>query len=246
MTELKLELKGDGVTLDTADAAEVLPILVAYLEAVRVVAISSANGDESTAPRFELPRWYSSSIGSGCGIRNNEDAARQATKVVHENLTTPWKLAPGANGAVANLRDHLRELPDGVSVVVNGLAERVDITAIARGINRPVAFGQETLRAYVVKAGGTRPASVRFRSVSDGAFTLRASAALAQLAGKLLYEPVDVEAEIYRALDLEGMPIMRGRALKILAVASGPTLSELREWYDRAFPDGVSLDEHDH
>lgn len=245
MSELKLELKGAGISPETADASEVLPVLVAYLDAVRRVAVAEADGDESRSPEFGLPRWYEGSAGAACVARRNEVGARAAIELVHRKLATPWELPRGVRASVSNLRDELRDLRDEVSVVVNGLADPIDITAIARGANRPTVFARESIRAEVERTGGAGRPSVRFKSAAEGTFTLRASAELAKAAGLKLYEAVDIEAEVFRASDLDEMPIMRGRLLELRPVSRGPLLEELRAWYAETHPEGVVIDDRE-
>lgn len=241
MAHVRLTLAGPSVTLQTADTVEVLRLATAYLDAVRRAAAIVSKG---VMPAFDLPIFKDGSVDTITEVRSNPAQARLGQNEVHRSLLEPKAVPPGLRTAVADLREVLLDVPDDCSVKANGLADTIDLTDLVRGVHRPTVNVSETLRVRVIKAGG-RPknASVRLDSPGEGEFTLRASESLAKEAGSILYSNVDIEADLVRAADDPSMPIVRGRLRAIHRLGAGPTLEELRAWYNEAHPLGVSTDD---
>ena len=90
----------------------------------------------------------------------------------------------------------------------------------------------EAFRARVIRAGGKKP---RVQVVADGqVISLDASSDLAVRAGGLLYQDVEIEAELVRAATPPMFPVLSGQMTRIEPLAKQDPVEAWDAWYAAA------------
>jgi hypothetical protein len=217
----RLVVKIEGTSPSTVDAQAALRLAASYLDLVRSLA------DEEGAPlRFTGIEILNNSVGFAFHA-SAPDVAREAATRAARYVSGEEQPPRGAASATRNVKEALRHLPGPHSARVIVGPWSCDL-AIGPASSDLPAESSLSVRAKLIRVGGTKPAA-RFESASEERpFTINLSIDLARKIGPFLYRELDIVARVHR--DAEGM-IEYGELVEFIPVADDDATSGWREWY---------------
>jgi hypothetical protein len=217
----QLVVKIDGTSPSTVDAQAALRLATSYLDLVRSLA------DEEGAPlQFTGIEILNRSVGFAFHA-SAPDVAREAATRAARYVSGEEQPPRGAASATRSVKDALRHLTGQQSarVILGPWSRDLALGTVASDLP---AQSSLSVRAKLIRAGGTKPAA-RFESPSEERpFTLYLSIDLARKIGQFLYRELDIVAKVHR--DGEGI-IEYGELLEFIPVADDDATTGWREWY---------------
>jgi len=230
--EMKGEKSSDVVTPQTVDGAALLQIAAGYVDFMQ--ALARGEGEELAFTGIEIRS------GSVCVASNPS-----STRLAREYADRTAGYLEGVEEPPRGLESRTHNL--GLAVKAAGLGKLIYVNVA--GWRRPVRIPETkapevfweltSFRATPIRAGGKEP-RVRFESVTDGEFSLRADAEIARKLGGLLYQEVEVTANVLR--DADGA-IRAGRVEDAIPLAEGDPIAAWREWLQQAAPRWADVDD---
>ncbi|HXJ18930.1 MAG TPA: hypothetical protein VMT03_01755 [Polyangia bacterium] len=220
-TDDRLVVKIEGTSPSTVDAQAALRLAAAYLDLVRSVA-----DEEGASLQFTGIQLLNESVGFAFHA-SAPDVAREAATRAARYVSGEDQPPRGAASATKSVKDALRHLPrqQSARVILGPWARELAIGTVTSDLP---AESSLSVRARLIRAGGTKPAA-RFESASEERpFTLSLSIDLARKIGQFLYREMDIVAKVHR--DTERL-IEYGELLEFIPIADDDATAGWKDWY---------------
>jgi hypothetical protein len=258
LSDLDLIFGGPGIEPETLDAKQTLAVAHAYVEALSVVATYEWITDEppfrvsltglGRSPLkyiFSRTAYPDSLVSEGDSQRSWALSPKRLTEYARNPKASPvlirkklTRLFALTTKLPANVNAHVAQEGDRWSWSIS------DATRLESPTTTNTA---QKFRATIIKSGGVRP-RVQLASRSDSSvFSLNATRALAERAGRCLYRQVDVTAKLKRILEPPSYPVIGGMMLDFEVLKSNQDpVKAFDDWYadmgrpilTRSFEDG--------
>lgn len=240
MAELDLIFAGAGVAPDTLDARKALSVAFAFVDALTavvsfewaleeppfVVTLTSIGGG-SVKYSFGHQLITSNRLAQVEAERAWDAAPLRLTEYARSAKEGPKRLRP----KLITLLDKTLDLPANVNAAITRGNWAWSLSETAHQPAIPVVKTVTSFRATVLTSGGKKPRVRLARSSDHAAFSLQASTALVQQAGKLLYKEVDITARATRLLDPPSYPIIDGHLIEIRELSEQDPVEAFDKWY---------------
>ncbi len=237
--ELHLDLDGQNVRPETLDAHASLALAMALLDAM--LAIGEYEEVTEEAPFFlALTEMKGASIHfafravakveyGNRGLEAFGQAAERLPVYLRSQRTVPRRLAK----PMERLRQATRNLPGNVVARARFDGEALVLSEILRGPEVPLITSAETLRAFIVRAGGQRP-RVQLRLKGQKSFTANIPRPLIEANDFHIYREADVTGVFSRDPTAIGTPVVSGQISDIRLAASVDRVEAFDHWYEAA------------
>ncbi len=238
--ELHLDLDGQNVLPATLDAHASLALAMALVEAMLAIGEYEEATDEPpffltlTEMRGESVHFAFKPVPNAEYGKRGLQAFRQAAKRLPVYLRSHESVPKRLSKPLERLRQATRSLPGHVVARAQLGGETLVLSEIVRSPEKPLITSAETLRAFILRAGGRKPRVQLRMKDQKGTFTADISRSLVEANDFHIYREADVTGVFDRDPAAIGSPIVSGQITDIRLVSPLDRVAAFDRWYATA------------